>query len=68
MKVEVDMQLSSELFFASSNTHKFEEVKRILSKIGLEINFSKVILEEIQSNSLDEIAKRKSIDVFSRIQ
>jgi len=62
------MQLSSELFFASSNTHKFEEVKRILSKIGLEINFSKVILEEIQSNSLDEIAKRKAIDAFSRIQ
>ena len=62
------MQQSSELFFVSSNTHKFEEVKRILSKIGLEINFSKVILEEIQSNSLDEIAKRKAIDAFSRIQ
>ena len=62
------MQLSSELFFASSNTHKFEEVKRILSKIGLEINFSKVTLEEIQSDSLGEIAKRKAIDAFSRVQ
>ena len=62
------MQLSSELFFASSNTHKFEEVKRILSKLGLEINFSKVTLEEIQSDSLGEIAKRKAIDAFSRVQ
>ena len=62
------MQLSSELFFVSSNTHKFEEVKRILSKTGLEINFSKVTLEEIQSDSLGEIAKRKAIDAFSRVQ
>ena len=62
------MQLSSELFFVSSNTHKFEEVKRILSKTGLEINFSKETLEEIQSDSLGEIAKRKAIDAFSRVQ
>ena len=62
------MQLSSELFFVSSNTHKFEEVKRILSKIGLEINFSKVTLEEIQSDSLGEIAKHKAIDAFCRVQ
>ncbi|MDC0159279.1 RdgB/HAM1 family non-canonical purine NTP pyrophosphatase [Candidatus Nitrosopelagicus sp.] len=62
------MQLSSELFFVSSNTHKFEEVKRILSKIGLDINFFKLTLEEIQSDSLGEIAKHKAIDAFSRVQ
>ena len=62
------MQPSSELFFASSNTHKFEEVKRILLNLGLELNFSKINLEEIQSNSLSEIAKRKAIDAFSKVQ
>ena len=62
------MQLSSELLFVSSNTHKFEEVKRILSKIGLDINFFKLTLEEIQSDSLGEIAKHKAIDAFSRVQ
>ena len=62
------MPQSSELFFASSNNHKFEEVKRILSNQGLTINFSKITLEEIQSDSLNEVAKRKAIDAFSKIQ
>jgi len=62
------MQPSSELFFASSNTHKFEEVHRILSNLGLEINLFKIILEEIQSHSMSEIAKRKAIDAFSKIK
>ena len=62
------MQPSSELFFASSNTHKFEEVHRILSNLGLEINLFKIILEEIQSHFLSEIAKRKAIDAFSKIK
>tara|TARA_B100000686_G_scaffold125449_1_gene132928 strand:+ start:1609 stop:2169 length:561 start_codon:yes stop_codon:yes gene_type:complete len=61
------MQQSSELFFASSNSHKFEEVQRIFSKIGLNINHSKVDLEEIQSDSLSEIARRKALDAFSKV-
>ena len=55
------MQQSSELFFASSNEHKFEEVQRILSNLGLNIKLFKTTLEEIQSNSLNEIAKRKAM-------
>ena len=62
------MQPSSELFFVSSNVHKFKEVKRILSNLDLEINFFKINLEEIQSDSLNEIAKRKAIDAFSKVQ
>ena len=31
------MQQSSELFFVSSNTHKFEEAQRILSNLGINI-------------------------------
>ena len=62
------MQQSSELFFVSSNTHKFEEAQRILSNLGLEINLFKTTLEEIQSNSLSEIAKRKALDAFSKVE
>ena len=62
------MQQSSELFFASSNNHKFEETQRILSNLGLEINMFKTTLEEIQSNSMNEIAKRKALDAFRKIK
>ena len=62
------MQQSSELFFASSNEHKFEEVQRILSNLGVNIKLFKTTMEEIQSNSLNEIAKRKAIDAFTKIQ
>jgi len=62
------MQQSSELFFVSSNTHKFTEAQRILSNLGLEISLFKTKLEEIQSNSLGEIAKRKALDAYSKVQ
>ena len=62
------MQQSSEVFFASSNEHKFEEAQRILSTLGVNIKLFKTTLEEIQSNSLNEIAKRKAIDAFTKIQ
>ena len=62
------MQQSYELFFVSSNTHKFEEAQRILSNLGLEINLFKTTLEEIQSNSIGEIAKRKALDAFSKLE
>ena len=62
------MQQSSELFFVSSNTHKFTEAQRILSNLGLEVSLFKTTLEEIQSNSLGEIAKRKALDAYSKVQ
>ena len=62
------MQQSSELFFVSSNNHKFTEAQRILSNLGLEISLFKTTLEEIQSNSLSEIAKRKALDAYSKVQ
>jgi len=62
------MQQSSELFFVSSNTHKFTEAQRILSNLGLEISLFKTTLEEIQSNSLGKIAKRKVLDAYSKVQ
>ena len=62
------MQQSSELFFVSSNNHKFTEAQRILSNLGLEVSLFKTTLEEIQSNSLSEIAKRKALDAYSKVQ
>jgi len=62
------MQQSFELFFASSNTHKFEEAKRILSKMEIEITLFKTELEEIQSDSLADIAERKVIDAYNKVQ
>ena len=62
------MQQSSELFFVSSNTHKFTEAERILSNLGLDISLFKTTLEEIQSNSLNEIAIRKALDAYSKVQ
>jgi len=62
------MQQSSKLFFASSNENKFQEAERILSDLGVQINFYKTILEEIQSNDLNDIAEKKAIIAYDLIQ
>lgn len=53
------MQTSSDLFFASSNRHKFEEARSILSRFGIPLRPFRCSLEEIQSSSLAEIARHK---------
>tara|TARA_B110000263_G_scaffold178588_1_gene156246 strand:- start:89 stop:646 length:558 start_codon:yes stop_codon:yes gene_type:complete len=62
------MLQSSKLFFASSNSHKFEEAKRILSKIEIDLTLFKTKLEEIQSDSLAQIATRKARDAYTKVQ
>ena len=62
------MQQLSELFFVSSNENKFQETERILSNLGVKINFSKTTLEEIQSSSISEIAEQKAISAYKLIQ
>ena len=62
------MQQLSDLIFVSSNTHKYQEAKKILFSFGLEIKFLKLDLEEIQSNSLKEIALRKAKNAFLQCQ
>ena len=64
----VGTQQLSELFFASSNENKFQEAERILTNLGVKVNFSKTTLEEIQSNSLSEIAEQKAISAYELIQ
>lgn len=54
------MQQSFDLFFVSSNKHKYQEAKKILDSFGIKLGFFKLNLEEIQSNSLKDIASKKA--------
>ncbi len=58
------MQQLFDLYFASSNLHKFKEAKIILNNFGINVGFFKCQLEEIQSESLIEIAKNKAKQAF----
>jgi len=60
------MQQSSDLFFVSSNQHKYQEAKKILFSFGIHLGFFKYDLEEIQSSSLKEIASKKAIQAFKK--
>lgn len=66
MKVEDDMPQSFDLFFVSSNYHKYQEAKKILLLFGINLGFFKYELEEIQSFSLQEIALKKAIQAFQK--
>jgi XTP/dITP diphosphohydrolase len=61
-----DMQKSFDLYFVSSNNHKYREAKIILDSFGIKLGFIKSTLQEIQSNSLKEIALYKAKDAFSK--
>ena len=60
------MHKLSNLLFVSSNIHKFKEAKEILDSFGVSIQFFKLNLEEIQSNSIKKIAIKKAQDAFSK--
>lgn len=62
------MHKSFDLFFVSSNNHKYAEAKKILDSFGINIGFLKSNLEEIQSNSLHNIAMAKARDAFSKFK
>jgi XTP/dITP diphosphohydrolase len=59
------MQMSSSIFFVSSNKNKYEEAKNITSEFGLKLTFLKSHLQEIQSDNLEDIATHKSMQAFS---
>lgn len=60
------MQEWNDIYFVSSNKHKYLEAKQILSSFGIKLGFFKASLLEIQSDSLSEIAKAKALDAFSK--
>lgn len=60
------MQEWSDVYFVSSNRHKYTEAKEILAQFGIKVGFFEANLVEIQSSSLSEIAKAKALDAFSK--
>ena len=66
MRLEEDMPQSFDLFFASSNSHKFSEAKIILENLGIKLGFFNCQLQEIQSNSLIAISEYKAKQAFQK--
>lgn len=54
------------VLFASSNKNKYGEAKDILTKFGISLKFFKCVLQEMQADTLEEIAFHKALDAFSR--
>lgn len=57
-----------EIYFASSNSNKYREIEPILSQYGIVSHFVKMLLQEIQSESVRRIAKAKSTSAFEYLQ
>jgi len=62
------MHKSFDLFFVSSNSHKYQEAKIILDSLGINLGFLKSNLKEIQSNTLNHIAIAKAKTAFSKFK
>lgn len=60
------MRKSFDLLFASSNIHKYKEVREILGKYGISVGFFKFCATEIQSDSLSKIARKKALDAYQK--
>ena len=53
--------------FASTNQNKYLEVQSILSTRNISVNFSRTHLVEVQSDSLEEIAREKAKTAFAKV-
>lgn len=54
------------IFFATNNIHKFHEARKVLSEYKIATGMLRVKSLEIQSDSLEEIAKASVIDAFRK--
>jgi XTP/dITP diphosphohydrolase len=54
------------IFFATGNIHKFNEARNILSPYGFAVAMLRIKGDEIQSDSLKEIAKTSAVNAFKR--
>ncbi len=54
------------VFFATNNVHKFNEARQVLAKYDIATGMLRTKSLEIQSNSLEEIAKTSVIDAFEK--
>jgi XTP/dITP diphosphohydrolase len=53
--------------FASTNQNKYREVQSILSSHGISVDFAQINLVEVQSDSLEEIAREKAKSAFAQV-
>lgn len=53
--------------FASTNENKYREVRSILALRGIEVEFAKTELVEIQSDSLEAIAREKAESAYMQV-
>jgi XTP/dITP diphosphohydrolase len=53
------------VFLASNNIHKYQESKTVLSDFGIALGMLRVKTQEVQSESLKEIAERSARDAFT---
>jgi len=60
------MPESYDVLFASSNEHKYEEAEKILAEFGIELEFFKTDLIEIQDDSLSKIALQKALNAYEK--
>ena len=60
------MQQSFDVFFVSSNKHKYDEAKQILADFGIKIGFFKCELEEIQADTIKQVASKKVLDAYHK--
>ena len=58
---------SRHVTFASTNRNKFLEAQAILAPFGISVDFGSVSLIELQSDSLEEIAREKAGSAFDKI-
>jgi XTP/dITP diphosphohydrolase len=54
------------VFFGTGNINKFNEAKSILSQFGLAVGMLRLKGDEIQSESLKEIAQKSALNAFAR--
>ena len=57
-----------DVMFASSNENKYHEARKILNTFGINIGFFKCNLVEIQSDVLENIARKKVLDAFNKFK
>jgi XTP/dITP diphosphohydrolase len=66
-KTETGFDLKGRVvFFATNNFNKFNEARSILTEFGIAAGMLRVKVLEIQSDSLEEIAKTSVKDAFNR--
>ncbi|MGQ9506247.1 MAG: XTP/dITP diphosphatase [Candidatus Bathycorpusculaceae bacterium] len=54
------------IFFATNNINKFNEARRVLAEYKIAVGMLRVKTFEIQSESLEEIAKTSAIEAFKK--